>query len=116
MSRKPLIIVPSPAPDIIPGDIILYAATWYGHVKPSHSTVLLGHVRKAMNSPCEIAESHTVPGDYVLLNHDVSLPDGETTLRVPVRSVEESGTNIVTSAYYSSSTSHGNVVWRRGDE
>lgn len=115
MSAKPLISAPSPAPAVIPGDVLLHHRTWYGHIKPAHSTVLLGHVRQAINDPCEIAESKTVPGTYLLLNHSVALPSGEKTLRVPLLADPQEGTNLVTSAYYSDATNHGNVVWRRGD-
>lgn len=115
MSGKELIRVVSPAPGVSTADVVLHRHTWYGHIKPGHSEVLLGHVRQAMNDPCEIAESKTMPGDYLLLNHS-ALVDGEAkTLRVPFRPDPGTGTNIVTSAYYSDATDHGNVVWRRGD-
>lgn len=110
-----MIVASSVAPTIIVGDVVLHRHTWYGHVKPQHGNVILGHVRKAITDPCEIVESKTVPGTYVLLNHDVSLPAGESTLRVPLLADAATGTNIVTSAYYSDASHHGAVVWRRGD-
>jgi hypothetical protein len=67
-----------------------------------------------MTDPCEIAESKTVPGDYVLLKKDVETESG-ITLRVPVR-IDGSGTNLVTTAYYADATSHGKVIWKRGDD
>ena len=109
----PLITVPSPAPNVIAGEITLFAHTWYDHVRSEHHDVLLGHVRQAMNDPCEIVASKTVTGSYLLLNHQAQSTAG-TTLRVPVRPLP-TGTNIVTTAYYSGANSHGIVVWRRGD-
>lgn len=95
--------------------MVLHHHTWYGHIKPAHGNVILGHVRRALNDPCEIVESKTVPGTYVLLNHDVSQPANEKTLKVPLLADPETGTNIVTSAYYSDATFHGKVVWSRGN-
>jgi hypothetical protein len=112
VTGKALIIAPSPAPSIISGNVVLYHHTWHGHIRPAHTDVLLGHVRQAMNDPCNIAESKTVPGAYLLLNTSAQNASGQI-LRVPVLP-QEDGTNIVTSAYFADATSHA-IIWDRGD-
>ncbi|MBJ7410829.1 MAG: hypothetical protein JHD15_10790 [Phenylobacterium sp.] len=115
MSSKDLIRVTSPALSLSTNDVVLLRHTWFGHIKPRHGNVMLGHVRQAMTDPCEIAESTSVPGDYLLLNHKADNPSGQTTLRVPLRLDVQAGTNIVTSAYYVDATTSHKVVWKRGD-
>lgn len=113
MTQKPLIQAASPAPRLISGPLVLFDHTWHIHVQPNHPDVYLGNVRQAMTDPCEIAESKTVPGSYVLLNNTAFNSAGQA-LRVPVKPLPD-GTNVVTTAYFSDATSHGNIVWRRGD-
>lgn len=112
-SPKVLLAAQSPAPKIISGPIVLHHHTWYGHIEPNHD-VDLQAVNRTIADPCLIAESATVPGDYVLVNQQDVNDFGEA-LRVPVRP-QSTGTNIVTSAYHVSSNFHGKIVWKRGDD
>jgi hypothetical protein len=113
VNNKPLIEAASPAPKLTSGKLVLHRHTWFQHVKPNHPDVFLGNVRQAMNDPCEIAQSKTVPGTYLLLNNRALNSAGQT-LRVPFKPLPD-GTNLVTSAYFSDATGHGKIVWRRGD-
>lgn len=108
-----LLAVQSPAPKIIAGSIVLRHQTWYGHVEPEHD-VEIQAVNRTMSDPCFITKSITVPGDWVFVNEQ-DRNDWNEVLRVPVRMIGPA-TNIVTTAYHTDATFHGQVIWQRGDD
>lgn len=114
MSKRPVLYATtSPAESVVSGNVVLYKHTWEDHVEPFHPDVDFFSVKKAMDDPCYICASTTVIGSFVLVNEKDAIAEG-AALRVPIKPHE--GHNIVTTAYYSSSQSHGTVIWRRGDD
>lgn len=112
MSKPPVLYrTTSPAPATIDGNVTLYKHTWENHIQPQHPEVDFFSVKNAMDDPCYIVESATVPGTFVLVNERNPNEWGDA-LRVPVKPAE--GHNIVTTAYYSNAKSHGAIVWIRG--
>jgi hypothetical protein len=113
VSKPPVLFAAtSPAPTIITGNLTLYKHTWEDHIEPDHPDVDFFHVKDAMLDPCYICASATVPGSLVLVSERGTNDFGDP-LRVPVKPTQ--GDNVVTTAYYSASQSHGTVLWKRGD-
>jgi hypothetical protein len=98
---------------LIGGTITLHKHTWELHIATGHPDVEFGHVRDTLNDPCTICASVTTPDSLVLVSGINTNQYGDA-LRVPIKLV--GGNHIVTSAYYSSASSHGKIVWKRGDD
>ena len=113
MSKPPVLYAQvSPAPTLISGNVTLYKHTWENHIELSHPDVDFFSVKNAIDDPCYICASATVPGSLVLVNERDSNDYGDA-LRVPVKLEQDN--NIVTTAYYSEAASHGTVLWKRGE-
>lgn len=97
----------------MPGSVLLRKQTWDVHIQQGHPDVDYQHVASTMRDPCYICESATVEGDLVLVSEQNTNQHGDA-LRLPV--TPEEGNYIVKTAYYSAASSHGAVVWSRGDE
>lgn len=114
MSKPPVLYARlSPAPSVVTGNVTLYKHTWNDHIEPAHPDVDFFAVKSTMDDPCYICGSATVPGTLVLVNENDRNEAGDA-LRVPIK--PDSGHNIVTTAYYTNSPSHGKILWRRGDD
>lgn len=114
MSKPPVLYARvSPAPSKVSGNLTLYKHTWENHIEPFHPDVGFFPVKNTMDDPCFVCASATTPGTFVLVNERDANEFGDV-LRVPIKPDE--GHNIVTSAYYSDAKSHGQVIWKRGDD
>lgn len=114
MSRPPVLYAAaSPARTLLPGSVVLYKHTWEHHIELGHPDVDFGHVRDTMSDPCYLCVSATTPGSFVMVSEQKTNEFGDV-LRVPVKPID--GVNVVTTSYYSAASSHGTVVWRRGDD
>lgn len=115
MSKRPILYASvSPAPSKVSGRITLYKHTWEDHIQLGHPEVDFFHVKNAIDNPCYVCASATVPGALVLVN-EIDRNESGDPLRVPIKP-DGADNNIVTSAYYSNSTSHGTIIWTRGDD
>ncbi len=115
MSKPPILYARvSPAPSKVPGTITLYKHTWEDHISAGHAEVDFFHVKNAIDNPCYVCASATVPGSLVLVN-EVDTNESGHALRVPIKP-DGANNNIVTTAYYSSAKSHGTIIWTRGDD
>lgn len=93
--------------------VIMTAASW-AHIKSGHPEVPYEQVVEAITDPCHVTESRTGPGTYLLINTFATNSEGQE-LRVPVKPFGD-GTAVVKTAYYGNASSHGTIVWSRGDE
>lgn len=91
----------------------IYQQSWDQKVAIDHSDVPYDAVLRTIKDPCMVCESKTTPGSLVLVNTQDTNPHGHV-LRVPIKPYGN-GTATFKSAYYSSATSHGTVIWNRGD-
>jgi len=98
---------------VLPGTVVLYKHTWHGKIEIFHPEVEYAHVRDTMRDPCYICISATTPGSFVFVSEEHTNEFGDA-LRVPIK--PEVDDNIVTSSYYSAAATHGQVIWKRGDE
>jgi hypothetical protein len=106
-------IIKSGVPTLVTS-VTLVASTWVEHIKILHSDVTYDALVQTVEDPCIVAESKTVSGDLVFVNTFAYNAAGEV-LRVPIV-LHGDGTGTVKTAYFSGSTSHGKVIWTRGDE
>lgn len=107
-----MFIARSPAQGVIAGSIILHQHTWYGKIQRGHPEAEYHQVTDTLEDPDIICQSRTRPTDWVFFCEG-NTNDHHQGMRVTVR--REAGVNFVTNAYYSGSTFHGPVLWRRGD-
>jgi hypothetical protein len=107
-----MFVARSPAQDIIRGNILLHKHTWYGKIQRWRPEVEFFQVQDTLEAPDIICESRTRAPDWVFYCEGNTNDYGEG-MRVTVR--HEGGVNFVTNAYYSDSSFHGHVLWRRGD-
>lgn len=109
---KPVLVIASPAPSLVHGDITLDRATWHGHIQKYHPEVPLWQIEDTLTTPDYIAASTTVPGDYVFICEG-NTGDNQDPLVVTVRTVPD-GSNIVTTAYYDQNYSrHQPKLWSK---
>lgn len=92
----------------------IYEQSWSAKVALDHGDVSYTSVIKTLEDPCVVCESKTQPGSLVFVNQVDTNQHGHA-LRVPVK-VYADGTGTFKSAYYSGASSHGKVVWSRGDD
>lgn len=110
--KRILFVARSPAQNVIRGNIILHEHTWYGKIHKWRPEVDYEQVQDTLEDPDMICESKTRPADWVFFCEG-NTNDFHQGMRVTVR--QEDAAPFVTNAYYSGSTFHGSVLWRRGD-
>lgn len=107
--RPPLFTVSTPIPNIL-RDVTLYEDAWQQKITVYHPEMTghLNDVEATIQAPTRICGSGTVGGNYVFVNEGVKDATGRS-LRVAVKPVGVDGE--VRSAYFSSSTTPGTVIW-----
>lgn len=91
-------------------EVRLREVTWH-HIRSDHSDVPYQAIVETIEDPCIICQSKTRSDSVVLVN-TFSLNQHGHPLRVPV-AVKGGGVGWVSSAYYSASSTHGPVIWKR---
>ena len=102
-----LIICGAPA---VLSEVRLREVTWQ-HIRTDHSDVPYLAIVEAIEDPCFVCQSKTRSDSVVFIN-TFSVNRHGHPLRVPV-AVEGSGVGRVSSAYFSASSTHGVVIWKR---
>lgn len=106
---KVIKVVTSGIPELYP-DVCIYDTT-LEHIKGGHPEEFsrLSDVYSTIERPDRVHQSKTNPRSVLLIN-DTCTSDGGDPLRVVVKVV--SGTEaIMSTAYFSASTEHGQLLW-----
>ena len=111
---KVIKVVTSGVPELYP-DVNIYDTT-LEHIKDDHPEEFshLDIVYQTIEKPHRVHKSKTNPRSVILINEECTSASGDP-LRVPIKVISATEA-IMSTAYFSSSTDQGPLLWSKQDE